>query len=177
MNERNEPKKPGERLIVTSAHLASKQGAGLSEFEFGLNLANNSFHRWMVQCMTASGLPDLSPLDIQVLHLINHRDRSKRLSDLCMLLNIDDTHTVSYALRKLLGLGLIVAVKKGNEKLFKASASGTKVCLEYREVREQCLVSSLSTIGDSFSNLHELAKTLRALSGFYDQAARAAASM
>jgi predicted MarR family transcription regulator len=177
MSDRGDKAKAPERLIVSSAHLASKEGAGLSEFEFGVNLAHNSYQRWIVQCMTACGVPDLSPLDILVLHLINHRDRSKRLGEICMLLNVDDTHTVAYSLRKLQGLGLITSIKKGNEKLFKSSTNGTRVCLAYREIREQCLVSSLSTIGDSFTNLHELAKTLRALSGFYDQAARAAASI
>jgi predicted MarR family transcription regulator len=164
-------------LIVTSAHLATGEGASLSEFEFGLNLANNSFQRWMIQCMTASGRPDLSALDIQILHVVNHRDRSKRVGDLCIMLNIDDTHVVTYSLKKLQNFGLLTSLKKGSEKLFKTSTAGVRLCLEYREIREKALVNGLKSLGDVYVNLHDLATALRALSGFYDQAARAAASM
>jgi predicted MarR family transcription regulator len=64
--------------IVSSAHLASGQSQELSELEFGLIVAGNAFNRWMVRCMNAAGLPELSPLDILVLHSVNHRNRAKK---------------------------------------------------------------------------------------------------
>lgn len=163
--------------IVSSAHLVSDRAAELSEFEFGLTIANNAFQRWMVRCMAAAGVPDLSPLDILVLHGVNHRDRTKKLADICLVLNVEDTHVVTYALKKLEKLGLVRGEKKGKEKVFAATAKGRQVCVRYREIREQCLVNSLSAIGSANTEIGDLAGLLRALSGLYDQAARAAASL
>mgnify|MGYP003452238176 CR=1 FL=1 len=44
--------------IVSSAHLVSPQSAEMSEFEFGLIVAGNAFHRWVIHCMAAAGLTD-----------------------------------------------------------------------------------------------------------------------
>ena len=56
----------------------------LSELEFGLILLGHAFDRWMVHCAAASGVADLSPLDVLVLHTVNHRGRGKRLADICL---------------------------------------------------------------------------------------------
>ena len=96
--------------IVSSAHLADPGTEELSEFEFGLILAHNAFERWIVRCMTAAGYPDLSRVDILVLHSVHHRGRPKRLADLCFVLNIEDSHVVNYALRKLAQLDLVVTI-------------------------------------------------------------------
>ena len=66
-------------LIVSSAHLVSQRSAEMSEFEFGLIVAGNAFHRWIAHCMSAAGLKDLMPLDVLVLHHVTHRARDKRL--------------------------------------------------------------------------------------------------
>lgn len=65
--------------IVSSAHLVSPHSAEMSEFEFGLIVAGNAFHRWIVHCMAAAGLKDLTPLDVLVLHHVTHRARIKNL--------------------------------------------------------------------------------------------------
>ena len=44
--------------IVSSAHLVSPRSAEMSEFEFGLIVAGNAFHRWVVHCMAAAGLKE-----------------------------------------------------------------------------------------------------------------------
>lgn len=163
-------------LIVTSAHLASEATGGLSEFEFGINIAFNSFSRWIVQCMRAAGQMDLSALDIQVLHLVNHRDRAKRVADLCIMLNIDDTHIVTYSLKKLHKMDLIESIREGNEKLFRTTIQGSDLCMEYRNVRSRVLIESLNSLNESDVDLRAVAKILRTLSGFYDQAARSAAT-
>ena len=163
--------------IVSSAHLVSEEAAELSEFEFGVTIANNGFQRWMVRCMTASGVPDLSPLDILVLHTVNHRQRAKKLADICLVLNVEDSHTVTYALKKLSKLGLIADTRKGKEKFVSTTDKGRKACQRYREIREECLVKSLSVLGEANHEISDLANLLRALSGLYDQAARAATSL
>ena len=106
--------------IVSSAHLVSPQSAEMSEFEFGLIVASNAFHRWVVHCMSAAGLKDLMPLDVLVLHHVTHRARDKRLSDICFIMNIEDTHLVNYSLKKLVSLGMVVSSKSGKEVTYAA---------------------------------------------------------
>lgn len=167
----------GERRIVSSRHLAQGEGWEVSEFEYGLILASNAFSRWVQRCMAAAGAPELSALEVLVVHNVNHRDRQKRLSDICFLLNIEDTHTVNYALRKLLKLGLIESEKRGKEVFYRTSQAGRDLCARYAKVREQCLLDVLPHTGISGDELREIAASLRALSGLYDQASRAAASL
>ncbi len=169
-------------LIVSSAHLVSERAAELSEFEFGLIIASNAFNRWAVRCMAAVGIPDLGTLDVLVLHSVNHRGRAKKLADLCLVLNVEDTHTVNYALKKLRGLGLIDSSRSGKERLYATTKQGKAACERYRQVRESCLVATLEAFaaheaGDLKQQIGRSADLLRALSGLYDQAARAAASL
>lgn len=170
------------RPIVASAHLVSEHAAELSEFEFGLIIASNAFNRWIVRCMAAAGYPELGPLDIEVLHSVNHRARRKKQADVCFILNVEDTHTVTYALKKLVRLGLVEGTRSGKETLYAATDEGREACARYRQVREDCLVAALGAFaGDKTGTLNqeigEVAALLRALSGLYDQAARAAASL
>lgn len=171
-----ELKKDGLGPIVSSEHL-SRKAKELSEFEFGLIIAGHAFNRWMVRCMTATGFSELNSLDVLVLHSVNHRERSKRLSDICLVLNIEDSHTVSYALKKLIKLKLIESKKQGKETFFKTTALGIESCTAYAEIREACLVDSLKSLGISPDDMHQIAASLRALSGLYDQASRSAASL
>lgn len=165
------------RRIVSSRHLAEGDGWEASEFEFGLIIAFSAFSRWMVKCMAAAGQTEMSPLEILVLHNVNHRGRDKRLSDVCFLLNIDDTHTVNYALRKLSKAGLIESEKRGKEVFYRTSESGAKLCDAYRLIRERCLLEGLGRMDISGEELSNLGASLRALSGQYDQASRAASSL
>lgn len=170
-------KPPVQRKIVSSRHLADGEGWEASEFEFGLIIAFNAFSRWMVKCMAATGQTEMSPLEILVLHNVNHRGRDKRLSDICFLLNIDDTHTVNYALRKLSKAELIASEKRGKEVFYSTSATGAALCDAYRTVREQCLIEGLGRMDLSGDALSALGANLRTLSGQYDQASRAASSL
>ncbi|MDF1855930.1 winged helix DNA-binding protein [Pseudooceanicola sp.] len=168
---------PEKRRIVSSRHLAEGDGWEASEFEYGLIIAYNAFARWMVKCMSAASPGEFSPLEILVLHNVNSRGRDKRLSDICFLLNIEDTHTVNYALRKLLKAELLEGEKRGKEVFYRASSKGAEVCEAYREVRAQCLLEGLGHMEMTGDELREMATRLRALSGQYDQASRAAASL
>lgn len=163
--------------IVSSGHLASGALPALSEIEFGLTMLNNAFSRWMVRCMTAAGVPDLSPVDILVLHNINSRNKPKTLADIALVLNIEDTHVVTYALKKLERLKLIKSGRRGKEKLVMATPAGVEACGRYAAMRETLLVESVLATEVSAEALSAIASRLRALSGHYDQAARAAASL
>ncbi len=175
-------KESGKRSIVSSAHLVSERAAETSAFEYGLYIASNAFNRWIQRCMSAAGYPDLSALDVMVLHTVNHRAKDKKLADICFVLNIEDSHTVNYALKKLSRLGLVAGDKRGKEIFYATTEDGQAACVKYREVREDCLVSAFSAFsGDKAGELNEqigeAADLLRALSGLYDQAARSASSL
>lgn len=162
--------------IVSSGHLAAGAMPALSELEFGAIMLGHAFHRWMSRCMAAAGIPDLSPIDVLVLHNVNHRGRAKKLADICLVLNIEDTHVVTYALKKLERLKLVRGGKLGKEKVVQVTPAGEAVCKRYFEVREALLVKSVLASGIDTAKLSQIAAQLRSLSGHYDQAARAAAA-
>lgn len=149
----------------------------LSELEFGLILLGHAFNRWMVRCAAAAGIADLSALEVLVLHTVNHRNRSKTLADICLVLAVEDTHLVTYAVKKLQGQGLVASGRQGKEKTVTITAKGEALCRKYSEIREALLVRPVRGTGADERKLSELAGTMRALSGHYDQAARSAASL
>ncbi|MFT7135409.1 winged helix DNA-binding protein [Sulfitobacter sp.] len=173
----SDAKSQPSRRIVSSRHLAEGDGWEASELEYGMIIAYNAFSRWMSRCMTAAGNSDLTPLEILVLHNTNHRGREKRLTDICFMLNIEDTHTVNYALRKLLKSELLEADKRGKEVFYRTSPTGAELIEAYRAVRNTCLIDNLDRTDMKGDDLREIAARLRAISGQYDQASRAAASL
>lgn len=171
------PKPAGIGPVVSSAHLAAGAMPELSEMEFGLIMAANAFNRWIARAMAAAGHDGLSPLEVQILHSVNHRGRAKKLADICLVLNIEDTHLVAYALKKLEGRGLVRSGRAGKEKTAAVTPEGEAACLAYREIREAALVRAVREMGVDAAQISRLSALLRALSGQYDQAARAAASL
>ena len=163
--------------VVSAELLASGAMPALSELEFGLIMSWHAFQRWMVRCMAAAGHAELGPLDVLVLHSVNHRGRAKRLADICLVLNVEDTHTVTYSVRKLEARGLVKSGKQGKEKTVTVTADGAAACAAYHEVRERLLVSGVKTLGFDEAAISGIAALLRAMSGQYDQAARAAAAL
>ena len=165
-----------KQRIVSSAHLVSPKSPELSEVEFGLIIATHAFNRWMIRCMNAAGAKDMTPVDVLVMHHINHRGSAKRLADICFVLNIEDTHVVSYSVKKLVGMKLVAGAKRGKEVFLSATKEGAALCERYREVREACLLPGFSGQEEENRRFGEVAQLLRTLSGRYDQAARAASS-
>ncbi len=162
--------------IVSSSHLASEEAVKVSEFEYALTMVNNAFQRWMQSCSSTSGLPELSPLDILVVHNIYHRNRAKRIADVAFTLNIEDLHTISYSVRKLVKLHLVESSRQGKDTFFSVTEQGEAFCNRYRDVREQCLVEVLKKMNID-DQLGDIATMMRTLSGFYDQASRAVRSL
>ncbi|MEO6299991.1 MAG: winged helix DNA-binding protein [Paracoccaceae bacterium] len=163
--------------VVSSAHLAAGAMPALSEFEFAAIMISHAFNRWIVRCMAAAGVSDMSPVDVMVLHTVHHRSKAKRLADICLVLNIEDTHVVSYAIKKLSRLKLVSSQKQGKEKLVVTTEAGAQVCQRYHEIREGLLVRSVEALGLDQPALSRIAAQMRVISGHYDQTARAAASL
>lgn len=162
--------------VVSSAHLAAGRSPGLSEVEYGLMIASNAFNRWMVRCMAASGYPGLSATEVAILHSIAHRDREKRMADIALVLDIEDTHVVSYAMKKLEAAGLIATRRLGKEKMVRLSETGVEACQRYAQLREKLLLDITGQAQLAEAELSKVAAILRMLSGAYNQAARAAAT-
>jgi predicted MarR family transcription regulator len=177
------PDQPHKR-IVSSSHVVSKKAVELSEVEYGLIVASNAFGMWIVKAMSVALAEmeqnaDLGVLDILCLHSVNHRGRAKKLADICFKLNVEDSHTVNYALKKLVKVGLVQSEKQGKEVFYGTTKKGNALCMAYRDVRESCLVDEYAAFGDgtgkpNAASLSEVARQLRLLSGLYDQAARSA---
>ncbi len=163
--------------ILSSAHLAVGPHPALSELEFGLMVAHNAFARWVVRCMRAAGEADLASTDVLVLHHVHHRNRSKRLADVCFTLNYEDSHVVNYSLKKLVGMGLVNSKKVGKEAFYITTKAGADLLERFREVRNRCLLPAVEGDLADAESLAAMAARLRMLSGLYDQAARAASSL
>ena len=166
---------PARPLFVTSSHLAASYPE-LSGFEFGLIVAWHAFERWMLRCMAAAtgGKRDLAPLDVLVLHHVHHRLSAKRIADICFVLNVEDTHVVSYSLKKLAAAGLVRGEKRGKEVFFSTSPAGADLCRRYKAVRDDCLVSGFERGPGESDRLASIAQFLRGQAGAYDQASRTA---
>lgn len=163
--------------IVSAAHLLQSGPPALSELEYALVLANNAFQRWITQATTAAGAEGLSPMEVQILHSVHHRERPKTIAQICLMLNIEDTHLVTYAARKLRDRGLVADGRAGKEKTLVTTAEGAALCQRYGEVRKSLLGDVVSGLQLEEEDMSRLAALLRALSGSYDQASRSAASL
>lgn len=166
------PKPGAEDAAPGTPFAPSAPSQDLSEFEYALIILTYGFQRWVQNCMGAANVHGLNALDILVLHTVNHRARGKRLAEICMVLNIDDTHLVAYALKKLAAAGLVLVTPKGRERHFETTASGESACLSYRMVREDFLVPSLSWIAGRHDTVRDTAGFLRTMTALYDQAGR-----
>ena len=177
MNDQEKAKKSAVGPVVSAAHLADGAMPALSEMEYALVILANAYQRWIARCCAAAGGEGLSSMEVQILHAVNHRARDKSQAELCMMFNIEDTHVVAYALKKLQALGLVESGRRGKEKTARITKEGGALCLRYRELREKLLVESAKTLGLDETRIGEIAGLMRVLSGQYDQASRAAASM
>ena len=152
--------------------VASPQSRELSEFEFSLIILTFGFMRWVQNCMEAASFRGLNSLDVLVLHTVNHRARGRRLAEVCMVLNIDDTHLVSYSIKKLVAAGLVKVLPIGRERHFETTPLGDEACIGYRKVREQFLVPSLAWLSGERNMVHDAGAFARTMTAIYDQAGR-----
>ncbi len=152
----------------------SSQSSRLSDLEFSMIVSINGFWSWVSHCAEAAGGRGMGPLDVLVLHAINQRARNKRLADICLVLNVEDTHTVAYSLKKLEEYGYATHKQDGRDRIYESSPDGDAFCARYLEVREKSLVESLRTDEVDFARLDEAAKTLNRMARYYSHASRAA---
>ena len=163
---------------MSSLHLVSEKAVELNEVEYGLIVASDVFGIWTVKAMSVALAEmdqngDLGVLDILCLHSLNHRGRAKKLADICFKLNVEDNHTVNYALKKLIKYWLVQSEKQGKEVLYRVTQQGQGLCMTDRDISECCLVDAYATfdggsIKPNAESLRVVARQPRQLSGLYD---------
>lgn len=146
----------------------------LSEFEFALIVAMNGFNDWVAHCTSAAGGRGLSAVDMLVLHAINLRARDRRLSEVCMVLNIDDSHIIAYSLKKLVEYGYAQNKPSGRERTYSPTAEGDALCASYHAMRRKALLEVLAEERLEPAELDLPAAKLRQLARSYTQASRTA---
>lgn len=115
--------------------------------------------------------------EILVLHHVSHLGHESGLADICFVLNIEDKHVVTYALKKLANLDLVSSYRNGKEVFWSATEVGRILCERYRQMREALLVRESLCLDEKDGQIGNLAQLLRFLSELYDQGARTAASI
>jgi predicted MarR family transcription regulator len=157
------------------AVLKSSDSEQLSELELTLTVLWNCVRRWMSQRSNSNVVTGLSDMDVFLLHLLVYRNKQLRGIDLAFALSIDDMHLVSYSLKKLTRLGVASSSKIGKEVFYSPTEKGKEHYLEFLNDRKKYLEPAMKFIARDH-NLESMSVFLRALSGVYEQAARAAAS-
>ena len=151
-----------------------KTAARLSDLEFAMIGAMYGFQTWVVHCVEAAGARGMNALDVLVLHAINLRARDKRLADICLVLNVEDSHTVAYSLKKLEEQGYATHRQLGRDRVYATSADGDRLCEAYLEVRRAALVASLAADDVDLGKLDDTGRALNRLSRYYAEAGRTA---
>jgi len=151
----------------------SAESADLSRFEYNLLTLTFGFSRWVETCMSACNVNGLGALDILVLHAVNHRARGRRLSEIAMVLNINDSYLIAYALKKLTAAGLVAAKRSGRERHYTATERGDLACRAYREAREVFLVEPFFAEGGD-PDVARASALLSRMTSIYEQACRTA---
>ena len=149
----------------------------MRSFELALLGASNSFARWVVSCAQATGELGLGSTDLLILKMVSREARPKRASEVGYALNIEDVHVVSYALKKLARIGFVDSIKNGKESHFSTTEAGERFLERYDEIRVSCLIDTFNVFAEMDADLRALTQRLRAISGIYEQAARAATAL
>ena len=144
----------------------------MSEFEYSLTVLSNGFLRWVVRCGEAAGVKNLGPVDLLVLHTVNYRARNKKLAEICLVMNVTESHTIAYSLKKLRERNLVDYKYVGRDRIFYSSDSGDLVCKSYLEMRRAGLLSILESSDIDIRKLFSSVSLMNRMSSAYAEAER-----
>jgi len=162
--------KAGEEKLVSET--VDRLVPVMTQFELAMIVARNAQEQWVLRCAAAAGMKGYSTTDLLVLHMVGYGP--KRLADICFSLNIEDTHIVSYALKKLQRAKLVESSRIGKDTFFSPSPEGAAFVVDYKSTRKRFLIKALARLSDGELELEQITDMLRVLSGLYEQAARSA---
>ena len=154
------------------AQLVDQLAPLMTEFELAMIVARHAQEQWALRCAAAAGFKGYSIMELLVLHMVGYG--SKRIADICFALKIEDTHIVSYALKKLVRAQLVESSKIGKDTFFLPTDKGREYIAAYGAIRKQRLIRAMAKFGGEDLDLPQLTDMLRVLSGLYEQAARTA---
>ena len=178
---RREPTGPDSAKYAgaRSWHLAeTERDTVFTSFEFAMLQTVASFERWSIQAARLSGGSDtLTFSEVVLLHMVRMHDRPKDAATLAKLVNRDDLPNVLYSLRKLAGLGVIEKTRVGSATFFQITETGRLETERYAELRQAILMSSTDSVANMEENLAFVTAILHMITGFYESAAREAASL
>lgn len=144
----------------------------MTQFELSMIAASHAQEQWVLRCASVAGLKGYSSIDLLVLHMVGYG--SKRTSDICFALNMEDTHIVSYALKKLQRAKLVESERIGKDTFFVPTEQGRAHIADYKAIRKRYLIRALAKLTGGGLDFEQLTDMLRVLSGLYEQAARSA---
>ncbi len=150
----------------------------LAAFEFSLERLMHAYYRWKGACLAAVTDGNFSGNDTAILNIIRLKDRPKGLSEICRLLNREDTANIQYTLRKLLKAGLIEKSGTASRKatVYAVTATGAAVTDAYADLRADLLLALTGSLSDRNESFEAAEQFMNLMSGMYDQAATQAAA-
>ncbi|MEN3813495.1 winged helix DNA-binding protein [Chromobacterium piscinae] len=161
-----------KRNTLKSPHLV-KGYCDLPNLESSLVIAFHAYSRWITRCMVAACGESMGAIDVLVLRYINSSPQhAKRLTDVCIALNIVDSYIVSYALKKMIGLNLVCAAKNGKENFYKITKQGARACEQYNTLYEACFIAKLNASSIPGMSVQTDSRIMQYLAVQYDMASR-----
>lgn len=159
-------------------HLAGEPvEVSFSEFEFALMRAFEGFGRWQSECLASVTDLNASGPENALLHIIRMNDRAKSIKELARLTNRDDIPNIQYAIRKLIGAGLVRKQGSGRSGVtYEATPKGQKVTDDYSILRRKLLIEEIKNLPGLPDRFQEVIRTLNILSGLYEEVSRVAAT-
>lgn len=149
----------------------------LTDLEFALMRAYESFARWQTECLQAVTGVQLSGTENALLHVICMHERPKTIRELMQLTNRNDVPNVQYGLRKLLKCNFIAKSGSAVKGVFYAGTpEGVKVCEDYAALREKLLLGALSAAPKFESEARGANRALERMEQLYESVAREASA-
>ncbi|WP_081780866.1 winged helix DNA-binding protein [Sulfitobacter noctilucicola] len=135
------------------------------------------FGRWQSECLASVSELAASGPENALLHIIRMNDRPKSIKELARLTNRDDVPNIQYAIRKLVGAGLVCKMGSGRGGVtYEATAEGRKVTDDYSALRRALLIKEIKNLPEFAERFQEAVRTLNMLSGIYEEVSRVAAT-
>ncbi|KIN62269.1 putative transcription regulator, contains HTH domain (MarR family) [Sulfitobacter noctilucicola] len=148
-----------------------------TELEFALMRTFEGFGRWQSECLASVSELAASGPENALLHIIRMNDRPKSIKELARLTNRDDVPNIQYAIRKLVGAGLVCKMGSGRGGVtYEATAEGRKVTDDYSALRRALLIKEIKNLPEFAERFQEAVRTLNMLSGIYEEVSRVAAT-
>lgn len=148
--------------------------AAITRFELVLQVLGNTFDQWVKRCGANSDLASFSSTEISILHRIGRSETPRRIADLCFALKIEDTHIVTYAVKKLMKAGLVTSSRTGKDTYFQVTVEGEARIIRYAATKRANLGAALAMFNEQDLDLSRLEEKLQVLAAVYEQAARRA---